>query len=208
MSHNKGKGKCYRWLEEHVTYRKPECLIWPFSTVRGYGSLSHNAKRLYAHRVMCEMVNGPAPSPKHLAAHWCGRGDLGCVHPMHIQWKLPAENQEDRKLHGTAYRGRLTYNAITREQRDQILELAKSKTHDEIAPLFGITRRAVSYIVKGETWKENRKLRRPLTDEQVGIIRSIDRSTPAQVVADMLGIDRGRVYVVRNGRGFRHVRTS
>lgn len=92
-------GEPLRWLLDHVEYPEKGCLIWPFARDgKGYGSLGKKG----AHRRMCEIVNGPAPTPKHHAAHSCGNGHLGCVHPRHVRWATCSENQMDRFLHGTA----------------------------------------------------------------------------------------------------------
>lgn len=149
-SPNKGKSKSYQWLVDHIGYDYDACLIWPFCRTRGYGAFQYNGKRDYAHRAMCELVNGPAPSPRHQAAHNCGRGDEGCCHPKHLAWKLPKENQNDRKVHGTVNRNWDTCAKLTPEQRQEVIGLAlySDQTFDQIASAFGISRRGVAYIVK------------------------------------------------------------
>lgn len=34
---------------------------------------------------MCELVYGKPPMPKHQAAHNCGKGNLGCINPKHLE---------------------------------------------------------------------------------------------------------------------------
>lgn len=89
---NKGKGKVAQWLREHASHTGLNCLAYPFfrNQWTGYAQFGFEGKMLYAHRFMCELKNGPAPSDKHHAAHTCGNGHMGCVNPMHLAWKTVA----------------------------------------------------------------------------------------------------------------------
>lgn len=66
---NKGKSKGKDWLDAHIGFDGPDCLIWPFAKNRGYGQFGLNNKMHKAHRVMCEMINGPAPPDKPHRPH-------------------------------------------------------------------------------------------------------------------------------------------
>lgn len=44
-SWNKGTSVPGDWLCAHVGYRGRCCLIWPFGTSRGYGTLKFNGKK-------------------------------------------------------------------------------------------------------------------------------------------------------------------
>jgi hypothetical protein len=90
----------------HVSYQGEDCLTWPFSRF-GYGTIYGHK---HAHRVMCELAYGPAPSPRHQVAHSCGKGHEGCVNPRHLRWATPKENSADMVLHGTALRGERAIN--------------------------------------------------------------------------------------------------
>lgn len=99
---NRGSGKTIQWIQDHLSYPHDDwCLIWPFSRTRGYGQFGYLGKGYYAHRYMCELVHGAAPSPEHQAAHSCGNGVEGCVNPKHLSWKTQSENQLDCRQHGT-----------------------------------------------------------------------------------------------------------
>lgn len=149
---NKGKSYVTDWLVAHVGWRGHDCLTWPFSRVRGYGNLKYRDKMTYAHRVMCELVHGPAPSPKHHAAHSCNRGADGCVHPRHVSWKTPSQNQLDKRKFGTQYRdGRR--KKITAEDVRIIRARACLDTQDALAVRFGISRRTVGAIVGRRSWR-------------------------------------------------------
>jgi hypothetical protein len=153
----RGEGRAFRFIVAHQTYaHKDWCLIWPFTKVRGYGSFGYLGKRYYAHRYMCELVNGSAPSDVHEAAHSCG--ESSCVNPHHLSWKLPADNGLDCRSHGTHVRntdgpgGR-----ITSEQAAEIRALKGVKKLDEIAAEYGVSYSTVSNIWVGRTHSPNRK---------------------------------------------------
>jgi hypothetical protein len=150
----KGSGKAIAWIRAHVSYIGDECLIWPFSrNVRhGYGYLGDNGKIKRAHKVMCEMVHGPAPSPLHHAAHSCGNGKGGCINPQHISWKTPSENMLDKRKHGTARAGLGRKGKLTAEQVLQIRKLEGKLSQIAIAKQFNITESNVMKIHQRKTW--------------------------------------------------------
>ena len=139
-------GDAIKWLIAHVDYDGEECLVWPFSHVDGYGQLGYRKKIYRANRVMCEFVNGPAPSPQHQAAHSCGRGRGGCIHPKHLSWKTNGQNQLDRSNHGTR-NGR---RRLTHEQVARIRVLKGSKTQMQLATMFGVTHSTIQYVIATE----------------------------------------------------------
>lgn len=85
-----------------LKYEGSSCLYWPYYTGgKGYGQIEIDGQRLYVHRLVCEAVNGPPPTPEHQAAHSCGKGHLGCVARNHLRWATRIENEADKILHGT-----------------------------------------------------------------------------------------------------------
>ena len=91
------KGAPMTFIKDAVGQRTNKCLIWPFArNNRGYGVING----LLAHRVVCEIVNGPPPSSDHESAHSCGNGHLGCIAADHLRWATHTENMEDMFLHG------------------------------------------------------------------------------------------------------------
>lgn len=96
-------GETYQWLLDHMDYDGDGCLTWPFATgTDGRGMLSsHYQGTPQAHRVMTILTKGPPPSDIHEAAHSCGKGHEGCVHPKHLRWATPLENAADKIIHGT-----------------------------------------------------------------------------------------------------------
>jgi hypothetical protein len=140
----------YDWLVARREYDGADCLIWPFSRFEtGYGQVGHEGRVCRAHRLMCEMVNGPPPTPEHEAAHECGNGAQGCVHPKHLTWKTREENTQDKVRHGKSkgYASRLTP-----EQVAEIIKLKGTEKCEVIAERFSVTRATVRQIQRGDSW--------------------------------------------------------
>lgn len=148
---NKGKGQGFAWVMATIAYQGDECQLWPLSTDRdGYGRFGHMGEFYFAHTYVCEAVNGPKPTPKHQAAHSCGRGHDGCCTPRHLSWKTNAENQLDRKKHGTATTNRFgNRTRRTPEQTEEIRRALNGSYVTAVAKRFGISRRTVERIRDG-----------------------------------------------------------
>lgn len=148
---NKGAGKAFLWLQAHVGYQADTCLPWPFSKDRrvGRGMLGYLGGNYWAHRLMCEMAHGAPPTPKHQAAHNCGKGHYGCVNPRHLEWKTNSENQLDRAKNGNALRNPYgQHGAITNEQKAEIASLAGKMAQTKIAAKLGVSLGCVQYWLK------------------------------------------------------------
>lgn len=152
-AYNRGSGKAAAFLRDNVNFAGDECLTWPFSTApTGYGMLGHLGEQLYAHRYMCELVNGPPPSPTHEAAHSCGRGKFGCVDPRHLSWKTPTENALDSKGHGTHARNQWgPMGKLSRNQIAEIWALKGRETQAKLAERFGVSASTIRDIYLGRT---------------------------------------------------------
>lgn len=146
-----------KWLLAHVEYQGDDCLEWPFrERSEGYGSVRYMNKTHTAHRLMCELVHGPAPEGA-VASHECGNGHEGCVNPRHLSWKSQKENWEDRRRHGVpnpSNRGRLTY-----AERIEIRRLRGIETQAALAKRFGVDRSTISCIQRKEPKKYRGVLR-------------------------------------------------
>jgi len=145
------------WVKQHVNYRGRRCLLWPFPrSGSGYGQVrTEEGRRIGAHVFMCELVNGSAPSDQYEASHLCGRGKLGCVHPKHVIWETPSENNLRKRKHGTDFRGergtnvKLT-NADVIEIRKRV---AAKEVQWKIGMDYGVGSRAISKIATRVTWR-------------------------------------------------------
>lgn len=151
------KGEPRRFYEEVVLkYEGDECLRWPFGNGgrrSGYGKMHTPTGPIGVHRVLCEAVNGPPPTPEHEAAHSCGNGHLRCVTKRHLSWKTRAENAADRLIHGTHSAGEKNGNArLTEAQVREILAIRGTTSQASIARRYGVTPQTIYEIYKGKTW--------------------------------------------------------
>lgn len=138
-----------------LPYRGRKCLVWPYArTPDGYGQLKVDGKMKGVHRLVCAEINGPPPTPEHLAAHNCGMGHEGCCAPTHVRWATHAENIADKIIHGTSTRGerhpsaKLTESDVLtiRRRRD------RGASAEDLADAYGVTSRTIFQIGNRETW--------------------------------------------------------
>lgn len=195
----KGSGKTIQWVRNHVTYPHEDwCVIWPFSTTRGYGKFSHLGISYYAHRLMCELAHGPAPSNIHEAAHSCG--DSACVNPRHLSWKTPTQNGLDCRQHGTHVRSRYgSAGKLTSDQAETIRGFKGIKTLRELADEYGVSESCISNVWVGKTHYRPSKINH-WTDEEdsrirVGVGRGLNLTQLAKLFPERThsGV-MGRVY--------------
>lgn len=148
-------GTCLRWLKDHLEHVGDECLIWPFSRKidSGYAQMTHKGRNVGAHRVMCELRHGPPPIESPEAAHSCGRGHDGCVHPGHLRWSTRSENMLDKREHGTVNLGEKTSCVVlTADQVQQIVALSPAVSERSLASRFGVHRSTINCILTGRSW--------------------------------------------------------
>lgn len=197
---NRGKGQAVQWLRDHANYSYDYCLIWPFSSLcRGYGQFGYLGKSHYAHRFMCELTHGPAPTPDLEAAHSCGRGHEGCVNPRHLSWKTKSENLSDSRGHGTQTRN--TYgNAgrLSKEEAHQIWRMKGVKLQREVADLFKVSESTVSDIWCGRTHARPSKIVHWTPGEDAKLVDGLklgySYSHIAKQVGRPLGAVESRIY--------------
>lgn len=138
-------GSIPAWLEAHRGYTGDGCLTWPFARNANGRAHMFGAKPC---RVMCEMAHGPAPTPTHHAAHSCGKGHEACIHPQHLRWATPQENEADKILHGTSS------HTLTKDDIIAIRSLRGKLRNVDIASRFGISDGHVANIFRGIKWRE------------------------------------------------------
>jgi hypothetical protein len=147
------EGEAVEWIARHATHKGDACLIWPFlRNNQGYGYANIAGKRWLVTRYYCFLLKGSAPSASHQAAHLCGNGHLGCVNPVHLEWKTPRDNQADRERHGTIKRGSMSPVARLTEQDILAIRSSKGQSQKTLASLFGVTQTQISSIIRRKTW--------------------------------------------------------
>ncbi len=196
----RGSGKAVAWLRAHVDYDDEGCLIWPFYRDR-YGHFGHEGEHHYAHRFMCELVNGPPPTPEHQAAHSCGHGEDGCVHPKHLSWKTLGGNMLDKTVHGTNWK-RVRARKLTHEQADAIR--ASTEKPPALAKQFGVSESTIRHIRAGRIrtraqWGGSR-----LTEEQIASIRNRTGWGVRPALAAEFGVSTGVIERIQKGQAYRN----
>jgi len=147
-------GALMKWVKAHVDHAGDACLPWPFpSSSEGRGKVVVDGRPMVASRYMCILAHGDPPSPTHEAAHSCGKGHEGCMNPRHLRWATRSENQADKVLHGTAYRGERHWAArLTEADVRSIRSLLGTMTQTAIADAYGVDQSAISDIKRGRIW--------------------------------------------------------
>lgn len=147
---NTGKGRGYAFLRDNMNYVGDDCLIWPMKGCDGkhYPLFGHLGKMYLAHRFMCQLAHGDPPTPKHQAAHSCGRGLLGCVNPRHLSWKTNGENQLDRTIMGLRTKpdnpgGQ--HGKLTEDQIERIRQVRGKMLVKDIAKELGCCTGTINY---------------------------------------------------------------
>jgi len=176
-----------KWIRDHLEYPHDDyCLIWPFGKVRGYGSFGRNGKSIKAHRYICELKNGPPPTPEHHAAHSCNRGHDACVNHHHLRWKTPSANFKEAVPHRKL--------KLLPEQAKEIRDL-KGLEHATItAERFGIAEVTVRNIQAGRLWREGVKRGRAFRDAEIRHIRSLQGDVSGPVVAKQYEVSANVIY--------------
>lgn len=154
MSRHPNYGAAKRFLNDIVmTHEDDVCLTWPFACdTNGYGLVRDGPTLRNVHRVICERVHGPAPSPEHEAAHSCGHGKQGCVAKGHIRWKTPVENHAEKNLHGTVLRGEANPQAVLSEGEARLIAASTGKS-EVVASEYGISGGHVRAIRTRAAWR-------------------------------------------------------
>jgi hypothetical protein len=197
----KGDGAAYKWLLAHVDYRGDDCLKWPFGgdPKSGRGCLQHNGVRGWAHRWMCKLAHGEPPTPKHKAAHDCGKGHEGCINPRHLKWKTQAENLADCIIHGTQpkhYYG--SQGRITPDQAEEIRNSRGVRTMRELAVAFDVAEGTINDIWRGRTHARPSKIKHWKPEEDAKLKAAIQAgynfTKAARHVGRPVGAVMGRAY--------------
>ncbi|WP_254024948.1 hypothetical protein [Mesorhizobium ventifaucium] len=135
-----------------LSYDGDECLIWPFHrTAQGYGVMNVDRRPQIVSRLVCTEVKGPPPTPKHQAAHSCGKGKSGCVTKGHLDWKTRVDNEADKLEHGTRIRGEMHPKAkLTDADVAEIISLKGTASQSELGRRFEVSRQTIGEIHRGE----------------------------------------------------------
>lgn len=141
-----------QYIRDHLNYQGNGCLWWPYGTNnKGYGLACIGGVQKTASLWMCILVNGEPPEAGMVAAHDCGNGHLGCIHPKHIRWKTHRENMQDKKEHGTEIYGER--NGKTKLTEQDVRAIRAAPPHlDLLMKKYGMSKHGISKIRSGKRW--------------------------------------------------------
>lgn len=181
------------WIEAHKDYPHEDwCLIWPFFREEPIGRGKMGGE--WAHRVMCEAVNGPPPPDKPQARHSCGNGDQGCVTPRHLHWADNSQNQLDRTAHGRASTGK--QHKFSPQQVAEIRSKYGEFTQMKLAEMYGCSLGTIQYYLK---YRETRGhagglIEHWMPDEDAKLREALSRHMSFSQTARFVGRSPGAVY--------------
>jgi len=94
------RGEARQYFENVVLkYDGEDCLIWPYSMVKGRARMQIAGKSGNVATFVCLRIYGKAPENQPHTRHLCGKGFTGCVAKRHLKWGSPLENGSDKEFH-------------------------------------------------------------------------------------------------------------
>ena len=138
--------------------RESGCIEWNGClTPVGYGQLTINfpkRRRVYAHRLVWELTNGPIPEGMMICHHCDNRK---CVNVEHLFVGTAKDNAQDMAKKGRAHRpvGELSPRAkLSNEAVEQMREWRKrGASMRAISQMAGVCPSHVSRVLSGVRWK-------------------------------------------------------
>ena len=133
------------------------CHIWTGGlSVYGYGRLIRKIggkkRYLYVHRLVWERAHGPIPPGMFI----CHRCDVrSCVNPGHLFMGTHADNMADMVRKGRSPRrpGEMNCGGVKLTDEKVRAIRADTRVNRLIAVDYGVTRRTIDRIKKGQDWK-------------------------------------------------------
>lgn len=136
--------------------RTPTCWLWKGAKQKGYGAFWIGEKIVRAHRWVLGVDD-----PEVLVLHKC---DVrACVRRSHLVRGTQKDNMRDCVAKGRLGRNGLAgatvkSSKLRAHQVRRIRRLYAKGTHTqvELGEMFGVTHRAIGYVLHGDTWKHIR----------------------------------------------------
>lgn len=152
-------GHIYSYSRARTNARRP-C---PFrlSAFVGEGKYPHvsiidNGKQRNksVHVLICLSFHGPKPTSTHEVRHLDGNKKNSS--PDNLAWGTPAENEADKRRHGTAAIGSKQGIAKLNEEAVRILRIAIPRglwNARDAAQVFGVDASTINRVARGDDWK-------------------------------------------------------
>lgn len=160
--------KDYRAKFERLYMPEPNsgCWLWTayIDPYRRYGVFSNNGGNTAAHRFSWELYRGPIPKGMFVC-HRCDNPP--CVNPDHLFLGTSADNSRDMKMKRRSPRGERHYaSKVTDAERVSAIKLRLSGTMtcNEVAKLYGVSRRSVYEWLNFRYDLVERAIAEPLTE--------------------------------------------
>jgi len=211
----------------HVDRRGPdECWLWLASgNDKGYGQINaDNDKRVNAHRVAWELINGPIPKGKQVLHNCDVRYPVGdttyrrCCNPAHFFLGTTQDNTKDMMSKGREARGeRMGSAKLTGEQVCNIRDAfaTGSITKHKLSRQYGISRTAIRKLISGETWSHiplpstkftGRHVASKVTEAQVNLIRDAHAAgATCKELAAVYGITDHQISMIVKRKNWAHI---
>jgi hypothetical protein len=142
-------------LLERATPTENGCIEWQRTKVAaGYGQIWLRGKMILVHREMTSLVYGQ-PKDRQMALHSCD--NPSCINPDHLSWGSHSQNMKEMYSRGRAPERKIHSH---RKLTYKIAEIIRAKyasgneTYNSLAATYGISNKAIEYIVKRKTYKK------------------------------------------------------
>lgn len=143
-------GRGAEFIAKAIQYRGTDCYLWPYGKNAGYGSIQLDGHSQRAHRIVCEAVYGPPPSPNYDAAHSCGV--RACCNPAHLRWDTRKGNMADSLTHGTRLIGERVTGAKLTAADVIAIRSQPDRSQADLAREYGVNQSNISQIRNRKRW--------------------------------------------------------
>lgn len=106
-------------------------------------------RRMQLSRLVATVFHGDPPTETHQCAHCDGNPRNNRAD--NLRWATPAENNYDKRRHGTYHLGEKTTTAKLTDDDVRFIRLSQ-KSGAELAAKFGVTRRTIDRARNGDGW--------------------------------------------------------
>lgn len=136
----------------YLERRNNGCWDWAGTINYGYGRLRKDGGKVYAHKIMWEVVNGPVPNGLFVL-HKCD--NRKCCNPDHLFLGTISDNNHDAKIKGRKVMGMRSKSAkLTDSDVRQIIVLRDSGFKvQEIATIYKVSGNSIRAVFSGKCWR-------------------------------------------------------